>query len=272
MPRARSRRSSRADVVAVCRRRRAALGRLADRVRPAARASFSCTARATSCCCAPSWMFALELVARSSSCAPTIRRRDVAELLDQPDVAQDQARPGTRGRASAAAFAGSIGSFARHRDRERAEDLAVVPDLDRRSAGELRELAVRPSAAESARRPRRPRGRRPDPPPTRSHTVASVAPGAPPRGLRHPRQDVVGRVRLGHALGELGEHLVRGRPAAVDDPVGDAPRDAAAPARTRAPTAAAATTAAVRLAPDETRRPSSTTTRRTRGATGRAST
>ena len=77
---------------------------------------------------------ALEL-ARSSSCAATIAgARRLAKLLDQPDVAEDESR--LRGEvADSRSFDGFIGSFAGIVDRERSEELALVTDLERASAG-----------------------------------------------------------------------------------------------------------------------------------------
>ena len=45
--------------------------------------------------------------------------------------------------------------------------------------------------------------------------------GALGEDMRHPRQHVIRGVRLGDALGKLGQHLIWRRPLAVDQPVGD---------------------------------------------------
>ena len=117
-----------------------------------------------------------------------------------------------RGRATSRSFAGSIGSFGRHRHGERAEQLAPVADLDRVrrprgvvAVGRHRASGATASAGHGASGRSRvadaqPHGRRGAP-------VASAS------TLRHARQHVVGRVRLADPIAELREDLVRRRPS-----------------------------------------------------------
>ena len=60
----------------------------------------------------------------------------------------------------------------------------------------------------------------PDPHPD----ICSRGAGALPQRTRHPREQLLVRVRLPDPLGELGEHLVRRGALAVDEPVGEALR------------------------------------------------
>ena len=107
------------------------------------------------------------------------------------------------------AFVGFIGSSGGKRDRERAEELALVPHLERlvvAGVGELVSLDRHVGAAGASA------GH--DASARISFADAEPDPGRPRAGglaeeLRHPREDVLGRVRLPDALGELGQDLVR---------------------------------------------------------------
>ena len=202
MPRARSRRFSRASVASACelgeRSRRAfggvPLGELS--------ASRSLTARATSCCWAPSWMFRSSCLARSS-CAATIRRRDARSSSISRTLRSTSPAWAARSRTSRS-FDGFIGSFGSIRRTAR-RGPRPGPEPRPRLAGQRRK-----GVAEEGHRKR---DLAPGPPPRaearshRSHTRAPCAPplrpGSGPCGAGRRRA-----VRAPHAGGELGQHLV----------------------------------------------------------------
>ena len=104
-------------------------------------ASRTFTLSATSCCCAPSCRFRSSR-RRSSSCAATRRCRDA--LSSSISRTLRRTRPACDARSlTNLRRAGSSGSFGGCRDRERAEQLAVVPNLDDEVFGDLRQRVSR---------------------------------------------------------------------------------------------------------------------------------
>ena len=152
---------------------------------------------------------------------PPLRR---TQLLDETDVPKDQARL-RREVADQAFLRGVHRVVGWHRDREGPEELAPVADLDDGLALDRRQDVVRDARDIRGLGVRRPRGSRAqlgaDAEP---HTSRAGARGLA-EDLRHPAEDVLRGIRLPDAFGELGQHLVRGRPPAVDDAIGDAPRE-----------------------------------------------
>ena len=195
---------------------------------------------ATSCCCAPSWRLR-SILRRSSSWASTSLRRDArssSTLACSSAVSRTlrSTRPACDARSSTSlSSVGVSGSF-------RGLVSVIAPSSSRRcrtatarvmsnagSASPARErdrLAAGASAGHAAT------GR--SSPPTRSHTSTRVAPVPVSEDRRHPLQDVLQRVRAGHPLREVGEHLIRRRSIAVDEPVRQALRATSAAVGTAA--------------------------------------
>ena len=149
---------------------------------------------------------------------PLARR---AELLDQPHACEGPDRAWAARSATSRSFEPFIGSR-RHRDGERTQQLDRVRDAPRLVVARARTVDPDPGAAG---RPTGPVGQCAagrSRSPTRSHTVARSRPIPVAEHLRHARQHVVGGVRLADAAGERGEDLVRCRPAAEDQAIGDA--------------------------------------------------
>ncbi len=222
MPRARSRRSSSAVWISasICVSISAALaGSRAVR----SRASRVFTDSATSCCCAPSWMLRSSR-RRSWSCAVTSRRCEARSSSTRRTFRRT--RPAcdarSRTRRSFDGFIGSLGGIAtesapRSSPRSRTSTTVSPSIVGRASFATTGDVprARRPSAT------RPPAAARADAEP---HPRRAGARGLA-EDLRHPAEDVLGRVRLPDAFGELGQHLVRGRPPAVDDAIGDPARE-----------------------------------------------
>ena len=204
MPRARSRRSSRAAGSPPSEADRASPSSSPCRAPRPVRASRGASpANATSCCWAPSSMLRSSL-RRSSSCAVTsLLPRDARSSFDQPHAPKDQAAPGTPDRRPGAPSSAFIGS-------EAGIVTESAPKTARRGPGSPRRGPPRaggcgsPSSAtdgrsaasvgQDARRAR-------SSVPTRSHTVARSAPIPLPSTCAMARQHVVGRVRLADATG-----------------------------------------------------------------------
>ena len=128
-------------------------------------------------------------------------------------------------------------------DRQRAEQLAAMADrLEHRRSRDgalllVRRCGTRARAGVHVLRPGR----------LGSQLLADAHPhicargaGALPERARHPREQLLARVRLPDPLGELGQHLVGRGALAVDEPVGEPLRPSPEPAGTRARRRAAA--------------------------------
>ena len=141
------------------------------------------------------------------------------QLRGQPGVAEHQ--PGLRCEVlQELAFRGRGRLVTRLGERERAEQLVAVADGDGPRDLERRQDVVRGEGDRpSTLRIRRPRA---DGTELIAHPHPHVdACGAGPvrNDRRHPFQYVIERVRAGHPLREVGQHLVRRRSVAVDKPV-----------------------------------------------------
>jgi hypothetical protein len=164
---------------------------------------------------------------RSASCAATRRRRD-AQLLDQPDVAKHEAGL-TREVLDQLLLGGDHRVVGVHRHGDGAQMLALMPNdedvagqvCERRCGSEIRVIAGGIALGAGG-----PGGGRPELVAHEQPDRHRLGAGSGSQDRRHPEKDVIGRVRLGHPVGELGEHLVRGRSLAVHDTVGDAAREA----------------------------------------------
>ena len=179
------------------------------------------TANATSCCCAPSWMFRSRAFARTS-CAATMRRRDSRRSSISRTLRST--RPGLCSDVGHQAFTiGSQGFGRRRHDADRAQQFAAVTDGERPlPVGEHREVLIGTAPAKDRRR-RRAVGPGRRGPELRSHGQPHGRTlRADPLGQHtdQARQHVVGGIGLARTLGEACEHLVRGRALAVDHAVG----------------------------------------------------
>ncbi len=159
----------------------------------------------------------------------------LAELLDQADVPQHE--PGLRGHVLGQAFAIGSERIARRRHHaDRAEQLAAVPHRERALAlGERRQLVTGRAGSTRNLAVRRPRGRRPELAAQREPHPRMARADPLGQHLHQPRQDVLDRVRLACPLREHRQHLVRGRPLAVHDPVRHPARRLRGPAGTPPP-------------------------------------
>ena len=151
---------------------------------------------------------------RSSSCARRAAAATPGDPRSRPTLRRT--RPACDARsATSCSFVGSSARGPASSHRERAEQLALVTHGEGRRSEPGSCPSVRgpgrPAASAAGRSSRRP-----------SHTVAGPR-RSPREHLRHPWKHVVGRVRLASGR-RTGEHLVRRRPAAVDEPIGDARR------------------------------------------------
>ncbi len=154
---------------------------------------------------------------------PAARRPELIDTLLQlrgkPGVAEDEA--GLRREIfHELVLGGRKRLVPRFDQRQRAEQFRAVPDGDRARHVERGQRIIRSERDRiEARRVGRPRG-------DRAEFASHAQPHVDPRGAgpasedrRHPLQDVVQRVRAGHPLREVGEHLIRRRSIAVDQPV-----------------------------------------------------
>ena len=155
---------------------------------------------------------------RRSSCAATIRRRESRRSSISRTLRSTSPACAAMSRMSFA-FVGFIGSAGRERDRERPEEVPLVPYLERVFAVEGRQLVAPYGHARGRRRVAGPGGFR-----TQLDPDAQPDPRGPRTGrlgeeLGHPGEDVLRGVGLPDAFRELGQDLVRGRSLSVDDPV-----------------------------------------------------
>ena len=178
-------------------------------------ASRAFTASATSCCWAPSWMLRSRR-RRSSSCAATIRWRE----------ARSSSTSRTFRRNSPPARRQVLGQLLLRRGHRigrghRTESAPRTSPWSRTSTTVSLDRGVRLGAVHPGARPSLAAGHASgtSSPATRSQTSATGARDLP-RTWRHPRQDVLGRVRVADPLGELREDLVRRRATPVHEAVG----------------------------------------------------
>ena len=147
----------------------------------------SFTASATSCCCAPSWMFRSSF-RPLSSCAATIRRRDSRRSATSAAFGA-RARPGRRRRPRA--VPDRIHRLVRrHVDADLAERVALVSDLERAS---FDGGAASPSGHDAIGTVRSP---------VRSEIDDPLRADAFAEDTSERGEDVVDRVRVGQTLGE----------------------------------------------------------------------
>ena len=153
-----------------------------------------------------------------SSCAATIRRRDSRRSSISRTFRRTSPACAAMSRTSFA-FVGFIGSAAVSATVSAPRRSPWCRTSNASSSSKRRQLVALHGHARGRRRVHGPGGFRtqlvpdaePDPRRPRSGRVAEE--------LGHPREDVLGRVGLPDAFGELGEDLVRGRSLAVDDPI-----------------------------------------------------
>lgn len=156
-----------------------------------------------------------------------------AELLDQPDVPEDQ--PGLRGDIVYQLPLRRVHRFVDgHGEGDRAQGLALVAHRDRVAHGQL---VPGHAHACDRRRLRRMRDRWHEPVPDPEPHPHLARARALPHETRHPGEDVVDGVGLREAVGELRQHLVRRGAFPVHEPSGRSPPSPAppAPARLRPP-------------------------------------
>jgi hypothetical protein len=145
-----------------------------------------------------------------------------AELGDEPHVAEHEPRL-RREIANELVFCRVHGIRWRHLNGEGSQELSLVADLDRvlsldRGEGVLLDRERHRVGCASGHRDRPELGADPEPD-ARGRRAGPVA-----EDLRHPREHILRRVRFAHPFRELAQHLVGGRPPAVDEPVGQASR------------------------------------------------